>query len=62
MELADDGTLDTVVTCTGCGERMRYDSLSLVEAAALPDDASDDALDDARVTMALDWAEREHEC
>ena len=45
IQLADDGTLDTVVTCTECKERMRYQNNA--------DDDDDDSMGQAEF---IDWA------
>ena len=52
IELTDDGTLDTVLRCSECGEDMRY--------TYMPD--SDDDSYDAFVDWAIEDAESEHEC
>ena len=52
IELTDDGTLDTVLRCSACGEELRY--------TYMPDN-DDDTYDDF-VEWAIDDAESEHEC
>ena len=58
IELTDDGTLDTVLRCTKCGEEFRYNF-----DPAMPDTIDDIAEDyDAFVEWAIEDAESEHEC
>lgn len=57
IELTDDGTLDTVLRCSECGEEMRY--------TYMPDDVptgeEEDAYD-AFIAWAIEDATADHEC
>lgn len=53
FELTDDGTMDTVIRCSKCGEGIRF------TYAFGPDD--DQTYDDF-VDECLELAAREHEC
>jgi hypothetical protein len=55
--IVDDGTLDTVVECTVCNERLRYNPEPLKE------DADKCILcQQKRRSMALDMAVEDHRC
>lgn len=62
IELADDGTLDTVLRCTECGEEMRYN----YDGETGPEDpgeiVSEEEHYDAFVQWAIEDATDEHEC
>lgn len=51
IELTDDGTLDTVLRCSVCGEEMRYNY-----------DGTSALSYDSFVDWAIEDAEVEHEC
>ena len=51
--LSDDGTMDTVLCCTECGEEMRYNFD--------PQPDSEETYDDF-VEWAIEDAESDHEC
>ena len=54
IELTDDGSLDTVLRCSECGEEMRYNA---------PDSLEDDFGDyDGFLDWAIQDAEDEHDC
>ena len=54
FDLIDDGTMDTVLRCKGCGEELRYTSAILYG----PEEGGPvDRLDEA-----LEMASTEHEC
>ena len=59
IELTDDGTLDTVLRCTECGEEMRYTYDG--EPAGQHSEDSGDGYD-AFVAWAIEDAESEHVC
>jgi len=63
IELTDDGTLDTVLRCSECGEEMRYNYGS----SDWPDPGIDDAPTfsdayDAFIAWAIEDATADHEC
>ena len=59
--LVDDGTLDTVVKCSDCGEQTRFDSAALIDS--MPAIMRDhDQVNYFRVVVALEQANQEHEC
>lgn len=60
IELTDDGTLDTVLRCTECGEEMRYNYDPAADDYPI-EDAAEDAYD-AFVEWAIEDAESEHVC
>ena len=60
IELTDDGTLDTVLRCSDCGEELRYNFAASSEFAE--DNQSDEVAYDAFVDWAIEDAESEHEC
>ena len=57
IELTDDGTLDTVLRCSICGEEMRYnyDGGDIDEETSAPSY-------DSFVDWAIEDAEADHEC
>lgn len=57
--LTDDGTMDTVLCCTECGEEMRYNYQS-----GCDDDPelTDEQAYDAFIESCIDDATAEHEC
>ena len=63
IELIDDGTLDTVLRCSECGEEMRYnfDPMDDTSDAPDPDSGEVDAYY-AFVDWAMEDAESEHRC
>lgn len=63
IELTDDGTLDTVLRCSECGEEMRYN----YDPASLVDDSPEGQQEDedgynAFVEWAIEDATDSHEC
>ena len=60
IELTDDGTLDTVLRCSKCGEELRYNFAASSEFAE--DDQSNETAYGEFVTWAIDDAGNEHEC
>lgn len=70
IELTDDGTLDTVLRCSECGEEFRYnyDPCGTEERAeelrteGLSEDSINEALYDEFVEWAIDDAMGDHEC
>lgn len=67
IELPDDGTLDTVVRCSRCGEEMRYnyDGSDTAETAEEPAETDPEALAqayDVFVEWAQEDAEDQHDC
>ena len=73
IELADDGTMDTVLRCTDCGEEMRY-SYSMIEPDlspsesglvcehGMPDGDGCEGCYDAYVADCIADATADHEC
>jgi hypothetical protein len=59
IQLTDDGTLDTVLRCSECGEEFRYN----YEPDAFSDDGSTLAAE-ASYSAFIEWAiaTAEHEC
>ena len=55
--LGDDGTMDTVLHCTECGQEFRYN----FDASDCPDSALDDQYNDF-ISWAIQDAESDHEC
>lgn len=63
IELTDDGTLDTVLRCSECGEEMRYNYADGPDDDSGTDDGTGSiAAYDAFVQWAIEDAESEHEC
>ncbi len=63
FSLVDDGTLDTVVECSRCGQEIRFFSGTLVSDEEFDKLEPDyDALDELRITRAIEDAEWSHEC
>lgn len=65
IELTDDGTLDTVLRCTDCGEELRYNYTpdEPTERLSRDRDLTDAGKDyDAFVLWAIDDATADHEC
>lgn len=60
IELTDDGTLDTVVRCTECGEEGRYNYDSSDADIVDPDDNGDAY--DAFIEWAIEDFAAEHVC
>lgn len=63
IKLTDDGTLDTVLRCSECGEEFRYSYAN----SDWPDPGTEDAPTleaayDAFVEWAIEDATNEHEC
>ena len=61
IELIDDGTRDTVLRCSECGEEMRYNFAASSEFADEDPNSDKTAYDDF-VTWATEDAGDEHEC
>ena len=55
IRLGDDGTMDTVLVCDGCGEEMRYNFNH-------EDDCDEAGCYDQFVDWALEDAQENHEC
>jgi hypothetical protein len=63
IELTDDGTLDTVLRCSDCGEEMRYNyNPSYDPEDAIEGEDADQRAYDAFVEWAIADATEEHEC
>lgn len=60
IELTDDGTLDTVLRCSECGEEFRYNFDEHGEDCTVEDGSCD--CYDAFVEWAIEDAESEHDC
>ena len=62
IELTDDGTLDTVLRCSACGEELRYnyDGGRLL-CEGTPGEAETQSYDDF-VNWAIEDVESEHKC
>ncbi len=56
FSLADDGTMDTVISCDDCGAELRYNF------DPGPDEADGEEAYDAFVAWCIEDAESEHEC
>ena len=63
IELTDDGTLDTVLRCSECGEEMRYNfsSFTFHFSSGEPEGLDGQSYDDF-VDWAIEDATQEHEC
>ena len=59
IELTDDGTLDTVLRCSACGEELRYNYDGQADHEHERDDGK---AYDRFVDWAIEDAESEHEC
>lgn len=64
LQIVDDGTLDTLIHCTVCDETGRYNADAVCDERPEPvTDAEWEALDAARVALALEIAAEDHaEC
>lgn len=63
--LIDDGTLDTVVKCDGCGEEVRFNYDGMEPVVPGEDAYSDEELDahyDAFIKWAIESASQDHVC
>jgi len=61
FELTDDGTMDTVVRCTECGQELRY-NYDPSGPGAEDSELSDEDAYDAFIAECIEDAESEHEC
>jgi len=59
IELTDDGTLDTVLRCSECGEEMRY---TFTEVGLADDEPNAQKAYDVWVKGCLEDAAADHEC
>jgi RNase P subunit RPR2 len=62
FELTDDGTMDTVVRCTNCGEEMRFNFDPDGPDGIEEDKDAATAAYDAFVEECIETAEDEHDC
>jgi hypothetical protein len=65
IELTDDGTMDTVLRCSECGEEFRFNYSSGPEEANAETETSDadaEAHYDEWVASCIEEMEAEHEC
>lgn len=60
MQLGDDGTLDTVIVCSECGEELRYNFDGIDDDGRA--EMSDGDAYEAFVTWALEDAGEQHDC
>jgi hypothetical protein len=56
IQLTDDGTMDTVLVCSECGQEMRYNF------DPCPEDENDPGAYDHFVQWAIEDCESEHDC
>lgn len=59
FKLVDEGTLETVVECEDCGERLRY---TIEDIYPDPGDLTEEEMDANRIPTAMELAREEHEC
>ena len=60
--LGDDGTMDTVLVCSECGEEMRYNYDPTAECEHGEDCKAGEAHYDDFVAWAIEDATADHEC
>lgn len=63
ITLTDDGTMDTVLRCSDCGEEFRYNYDGGVEHDGDNDDTrTDEQMYDDFVEWAIEDADSDHDC
>ena len=62
MQLTDDGTMDTVIRCSDCGEEFRFSYAEATETTTLEGEVEPTEPYDAFVEWAIEEAAEDHEC